>query len=68
MSKKITDNTAFKEKFKDRMENMGKEGVMGIMKNTENPITKDNENKIDNWANLYNNNCNLTLNFSKQEC
>lgn len=59
MSKKTTDNIAFQERFRDRMENMGKDGVMGIMKRTEKPISKDYEaNKMDNWSNLYNNsNC-----------
>jgi hypothetical protein len=57
MSKKTSNERSFQEKFKNRMENMGKEGVNGIMKNTEDPINKTEINKVDDWNNLYNN-CN----------
>jgi hypothetical protein len=54
MSKKNLNELAFKDKFKDRIENMGKEGMASIMKNMDNntPINKNdfqgniNEGKI----------------------
>jgi hypothetical protein len=54
MSKKSGIEISFQEKFKDRMENMGKDGVIGIIKNTENPINKVEIDKMKNWNNLYN--------------
>ena len=54
MSKKIGTEISFQEKFKDRMENMGKDGMIGIMKNTENPINKIEMDKMEHWNNLYN--------------
>jgi hypothetical protein len=57
MSKKTGTEMSFQEKFKNRMENMGKEGVNSIMKNTENPINKNEIDKMENWNNLFNN-CN----------
>ncbi len=55
MSKKNGGESSFQEKFKDRMENIGKDGISGIMRNMENPINQTNDsNKVDNWSNLYN--------------
>lgn len=54
MSRKSGTEITFQEKFKDRMENMGKDGVSGIMKNTENPINRVEIDKMDHWNNLYN--------------
>lgn len=54
MSRKNGTEITFQEKFKDRMENMGKDGVIGIMKNTENPINTVEIDKMKNWNNLYN--------------
>ena len=56
-----TDNS-FREKFKDRMENIGKDGVFGIVRKTVNPINI-NDNAIGEWNNLYNNNIGK-LNYS----
>jgi hypothetical protein len=38
MSKRLSTENSFRDKFKNRMENLGKDGVLGIVKNTENPI------------------------------
>jgi hypothetical protein len=55
MSKKNGGESSFQEKFKDRMENIGKEGISGIMKNMENPINQtSNNNRAENWSNSYN--------------
>ena len=55
MSKKNGGESSFQEKFKDRMENIGKEGISGIMKNMENPINQTNDNnRAENWSNNYN--------------
>lgn len=55
MSKKNSTELSFHEKFKDRIENMGKDGVMGIIKTAENPIIARGEvNKMENWSSLYN--------------
>jgi hypothetical protein len=43
MSKKNLNEIPFKDKFKDRIENMGKEGMASIMKNMDN-ITPINKN------------------------
>ena len=60
MSRKNGTESSFQEKFKDRMENIGKDGVASIMKNMENPINKNNDNnKMDNWNHLYNQSKNL---------
>jgi hypothetical protein len=55
MSKKNGTENSFREKFKDRMENIGKDGVFGIVRKTENPINIS-DNPIGEWNNLYNNN------------
>lgn len=54
MSRRNGGEGSFQEKFKDRMENIGKDGISGIMRNMENPInqTSDN-NRVDNWSNIY---------------
>ena len=54
MSKKIGTEMSFQERFKDQIENMGKDGVLGIMKNTDNPINKIEMDKMKHWNNLYN--------------
>jgi len=36
MSKNKTQELSFKEKFKDKIETMGREGIMGVRKNSEN--------------------------------
>ena len=55
MSRKNGTEGSFQEKFKDRMENIGKDGISSIMRNMENPINKNNyNNRVENWANLYN--------------
>jgi hypothetical protein len=54
MSKKIGTEMSFQERFKDQIENMGKDGVLGIMKNTDNPINKIEMDKMEHWNNLYN--------------
>ena len=43
MSKRILNEIAFKDKYKDRIENIGKEGIASIMKNMDN-ITPINQN------------------------
>jgi hypothetical protein len=63
MSKK-TEMT-FQEKFKDRMENMGKDGIIGVMKNTENPINKIEIDKMEKWNNLYNESNKNKMNTSR---
>lgn len=55
MNKKNGTDSSFREKFKDRMENIGKDGVYGIVRKTENPINMS-DNPIGEWNNLYNNN------------
>jgi len=55
-----TDNS-FREKFKDRMENIGKDGVFGIVRKTLNPINIS-DNPIGEWNNLYNKNIGI-INF-----
>ncbi len=54
MSRKTGADITFQEKFKDRMENMGKDGVIGIMRTTEEPINKQDCDKMKSWNNLYN--------------
>jgi hypothetical protein len=54
MSRKSGTEISFQERFAGRMENMGKDGVLGIMKTTENPINKADFDKMGNWNNLYN--------------
>jgi hypothetical protein len=56
MSKKSGTEITFQEKFKDRMENMGRDGVLGIMKTADKPINKVEFDKLDNWNQMYNNN------------
>ena len=41
MSKKNLNDEAFKDKFKDRIESIGKEGIASIMKNMESPMNKN---------------------------
>lgn len=53
MSKKNGTESTFQERFKDQIENMGRDGVMGIMKNTENPINKVEMDKMEQWNKLY---------------
>ncbi len=54
MSRKNGTEVSFQEKFKDRMENIGKDGISGIMKNMENPINGNNDsNRVENWSILY---------------
>lgn len=55
MSKRTGTEMTFQEKFKDRTENMGKDGIAGIMKTTEKPVTKVEVDKMDNWNSIYNN-------------
>lgn len=60
MSRKNGSEASFHEKYKDRMENIGKDGISGIMRYIVNPINNNYENnRIDNWKNLYNNEGNL---------
>lgn len=56
MSKKNGTEGSFQEKYRGRIENIGKDGIPSIMKNMENPINKnfENNNRIDNWQNLNN--------------
>jgi hypothetical protein len=54
MSKKNGTDNNFQEKFKNRIENIGKDGVFGIMKNSDNPINKIELDKMESWNNLYN--------------
>jgi len=58
MSRKGRTEITFQEKFKDKIESIGKDGVMGIIRNTENPINKIEIDKMKNWNDLYNE-CNL---------
>jgi len=53
MSRKNGTEVSFQEKFKDRMECIGKEGISSIMRNMENPINQNNNNLIDNRPNNY---------------
>ena len=55
MSRKNGTEMTFQEKFKNRTENMGKEGITGIMKTADTPVNKVEFDKMDNWNNLYNN-------------
>lgn len=65
MSKKNGTEMTFQEKFKDRTENMGKDGIAGIMKTTEKPVVGRVEvDKMDNWNNLYNNGKHIILKSS----
>lgn len=54
MSKKNGTEISFQERFAGRMENMGKDGIVGIMKKTENPINKLENDKMGNWNNIFN--------------
>jgi hypothetical protein len=69
MSKKVGTEISFHEKFKDRIENMGKDGVVGIMKTTDNPINRIKSGEGDGmseWNRMYNmGKKNLIKKFSK---
>ena len=55
MSRKNGTDSSFQEKFKDRMENIGKDGISGIMLNMENPINQTNDtNRVENLSYLKN--------------
>ena len=62
MSKK-TSELSFQEKFKDRSEIMGKDGVFGIIKTTNNPIEKNvnnsdmnnNSSNLEDWNSIFTN-------------
>lgn len=54
MAKRNGTEMSFQEKFRDRMENMGKDGILGIMKTADKPIITTVDNG-DNWNNMYNN-------------
>ena len=41
MSKKNLNEAPFKDKFKDRIESIGKKGIDGIMDDIDNPINKN---------------------------
>ena len=43
---------SFNVRFKNRIENMGKDGVIGIIKSANVPINKENFG-LDNWAQIY---------------
>jgi hypothetical protein len=53
--KKNINEAAFKDKFKDRIENMGKEGMSSIMKKMDNyiPISKNDFQGDINECNIY---------------
>jgi len=51
MSRINGSEALFQQRFKDRMENIRKDGISGIMKNIKNPINNKNCNEIENWNN-----------------
>lgn len=57
MSKKLNSNEEFQSKFKGRIETIGKDGVLGIMKKVENPISKESNKgpmtPEDHWQKVY---------------
>lgn len=54
MSKKVGNDTDFQTRFKNRTENIGKDGMAGIMKVSDKPIVTNNQiDQIDNWNSLF---------------
>lgn len=66
MSKKGGTDLSFQERFKNRTENVGKDGMAGIIRTADKPITKmETQDKMESWNNLFDNG-NLLYNSSEQ--
>ena len=56
MSKHGNNNNNFQERFKNRTENVGKDGMAGIMRVTDKPINSNvdiQQSNLDNWNNIF---------------
>ena len=43
----------FQQKYKDRMDNIGKDGINGIVKGLNNPVENSKlDNPLEEWANM----------------